>query len=436
MTSDWRTAFGWRIPAGIQARGRVRVPGDKSISHRSVILTSLAEGTSRIRGFLAGEDSLCTARSFAQMGVRIDGLGTTELVVHGAGRGGLQTPTADLDMGNAGTGMRLMAGTLAGQGVACTITGDASLRRRPMRRIIEPLRQMGAQIAAQGAGDTAPLRLTPATLHGIDYRSPVASAQVKSCLLLAGLGAGGTTRVHEPALSRDHTERMLPQFGVALEVLADGAAVAGGQTLRACDVDVAADISSAAFFLVAGALSDGATLTIEGVGINPTRTGILDCLAAMGAELTIANQRPQSGEPVADVTVRGGALRGTEIGGELLLRALDEFPILAVAAAFADGTTVFRDAQELRVKESDRIAAMEAALTRIGADVQAHPDGMTVRGRPRLAGGRIASRGDHRVAMALAVAASRCMGPVEVEDVACVATSFPGFLELLEEATR
>jgi 3-phosphoshikimate 1-carboxyvinyltransferase len=433
--SDWATAFGWRIPAGIQARGRVRVPGDKSISHRSVILASLADGTSRIRGFLAGEDSLCTARAFAQMGVRIHGLGTTELVVHGAGRGGLKAPSGDLDMGNAGTGMRLMAGAMAGQGVACTITGDASLRQRPMRRIIEPLCEMGAQITAEGTGDTAPLLLTPAPLHGIDYRSPVASAQVKSCLLLAGLGADGTTRVREPALSRDHTERMLPQFGVALEILPDGASVAGGQTLHPCDIHVAADISSAAFFLVAGALSDGATLTVNGVGINPTRTGILDCLAAMGVELTITNERQQSGEPVADVTVRGGALRGTEIGGELLLRALDEFPILAVAAAFADGTTVFRDARELRVKESDRIAAMEAALTRIGADVEAQPDGMTVHGRTRLAGGRIYSLGDHRVAMALAVAASRCTRPVEVEDVACVATSFPGFLELLRSAS-
>jgi len=433
--ADWQTEFGWRIPAGIQAHGRVRVPGDKSISHRSVILASLAEGVSRIRGFLAGEDSLCTARAFAQMGVRIDGLGTTELVVHGAGRGRLQTPTADLDMGNAGTGMRLMAGTMAGQGIPCTITGDASLRRRPMGRIIAPLRQMGAQITGAGAGDTAPLRLTPASLHGIDYHSPVASAQVKSCLLLAGLGAEGTTRVHEPARSRDHTERMLPQFGVGLELLPDGAAVTGGQSLRACDIDVAADISSAAFFLVAGALTDGATLTIEGVGLNPSRTGILDCLAAMGADLTVANERQQSGEPVADVTVRGGTLHGAEIGGELLLRAIDEFPILAVAAAFAEGTTVFRDAQELRVKESDRIAAMEVALKQIGGDVQAHPDGMTVHGRPHLTGGRIDSRGDHRIAMALAIAASRCTAPVEVEDVACVATSFPGFLELLRGAT-
>jgi len=433
---NWQTDFGWRIPAGIQAQGRVRVPGDKSISHRSVILAALAEGTSRIRGFLAGEDSLCTARAFAQMGVRIDGLGTTELVVHGAGRAGLQTPTGDLDMGNAGTGMRLMAGTMAGQGIACTITGDASLRRRPMRRIIEPLRRMGAQITGEGAGDTAPLHVTPAPLHAIDYHSPVASAQVKSCLLLAGLGAEGTTRVHEPALSRDHTERMLPQFGVQLEILSDGAAITGGQSLHACDIDVAADISSAAFFLVAGALADGASLTVEGVGLNPSRTGILDCLAAMGADLTVANERQQSGEPVADVTVRGGTLHGAEIGGELLLRAIDEFPILAVAAAFTEGTTVFRDAQELRVKESDRIAAMEVALKTIGGDVQAHPDGMTVHGRPHLAGGRIHSHGDHRIAMALAIAASRCTGPVEVEDVACVATSFPGFLELLQGATR
>ena len=434
--SSWLHDSGWEIPGGLRIGGRIRVPGDKSISHRAAILAGLAAGRSHVRGFLTGEDTVNTARAMAALGAQITGLGSPEMEIEGVGSAGLRAPTHDLDMGNAGTGIRLLTGVVAGQRVACRLTGDASLLSRPMGRILKPLRAMGAHIEAQGEGDRAPLAVHPAQLTGIDYASPIASAQVKSCVLLAGLGATGRTVVHEPARSRDHTERILPAFGVDVELLADGAAVEGGQTITPCDLTVPGDLSSAAFFLVAAALSEGSTLTVEGVGVNPTRTGLIDCLRAMGARVEVVGEREEGGEPTGDLVVTGSPLAAIEIGGELMVRAIDEFPILAVAACFADGETVFRDAAELRVKESDRITAMAAAIRAIGGEVEERPDGMVVHGRPLLPGGRIDSHGDHRVAMAMAIAAGRCTGPVAVHDTACVDTSFPGFLRLLQEATR
>lgn len=432
--ASWLRDFGWEIPGGLQVGGRIRVPGDKSISHRAAILAGLASGRSHIRGFLTGEDTVNTARAMAALGAQITGLGSPEMEIEGVGPAGLTPPHRDLDMGNAGTGIRLLTGVVAGQKVACRLTGDASLCSRPMGRILKPLRAMGARIDAEGDGDRAPLAVRPARLTGIDYRSPIASAQVKSCVLLAGLGATGRTAAHEPARSRDHTERILPAFGVDVELLADGAAIDGGQAITPCDLTVPGDLSSAAFFLVAAALSEGSELTVAGVGVNPTRTGVIDCLRAMGARVEVVGEREEGGEPAADLVVTGGGLGGIEIGGELMVRAIDEFPILAVAACFADGETVFRDAAELRVKESDRIRAMAAAIRAIGGDVEERPDGMVVRGRPRLPGGRIDSLGDHRIAMSMAIAASRCTGPVVIHDTACVDTSFPGFLRLLQEA--
>jgi len=433
--ASWLRDFGWEIPGGLRVGGRVRVPGDKSISHRAAILAGLAGGRSHIRGFLTGEDTVNTARAMGTLGAQITGLGSPEMEIEGVGGAGLSSPAHDLDMGNGGTGMRLLTGVVAGQQVACRLTGDESLCSRPMGRILTPLRRMGATIEAEGENGRAPLVVRPAPLAGIDYTSPVASAQIKSCVLLAGLGAAGRTAVHEPARSRDHTERILPAFGVDVELLADGAAIEGGQRIPPCDLTVPGDLSSAAFFLVAAALTEGSTLTVEGVGVNPTRTGLIDCLRAMGARVDVVGEREEGGEPTAELVVTGGGLGGIEIGGELMVRAIDEFPILAVAACFADGETVFRDAAELRVKESDRITAMAAAIRAIGGEVEELPDGMVVHGRPLLPGGRIDSHGDHRIAMSMAIAASRCTGPVVVHDTACVDTSFPGFLRLLQEAT-
>ncbi len=434
MQASWSDDGRWVIQGGIRLGGRLRMPGDKSISHRAALLAGLATGRSQIRGFLTGEDTVNTARAMAALGAQVTGLGSPEMEIEGVGAAGLHDPAHDLDMGNGGTGMRLLTGLVAGQGVRCRLTGDASLCSRPMGRILTPLRSMGAQIEAEGEGERAPLVVRPAELRAIEYRSPVASAQIKSCILLAGLGATGRTAVHEPAPSRDHTERILPAFGIEVERLADGAAVQGGQRPTACDLTIPGDLSSAAFFLVGAALSEGATLTVEGVGVNPTRTGILDCLRAMGARVERLGEREEGGEPVADLVVTGGGLSGIEIGGELMVRAIDEFPILAIAACFAEGETTFRDAAELRVKESDRIRAMAAAIRAIGGEVEELADGMVVQGHPRLPGGTIESHGDHRVAMSLAIAAIRCTGPVTIRDTACVATSFPGFLRLLEEA--
>jgi 3-phosphoshikimate 1-carboxyvinyltransferase len=422
------------VHPGGRLQGTVRVPGDKSISHRSVIFASIAEGESTISGFLEGEDTLATADAFRAMGVDIQGPSNGELTVQGTGLRGLRAPAADLELGNSGTAMRLLPGVLAGQNFSVTLRGDPSLSARPMGRIMTPLSGMGARIEAgggQGGDNTPPLTIhgSGAALNAIDYSMPVASAQVKSCLLLAGLYADGTTRVREPAPSRDHTERMLEAFGCAVERGDGMVGVVGGSVLRGTAVAVPGDISSAAFFLVGASIAPGSDLRIEGVGMNPTRVGCVEVLRAMGARIDVENERDAGGEPVADLRVRAAQLRGVEIPRSLVPLAIDEFPVLFVAAACARGETVLGGARELRVKESDRIAAMAEGLQALGVDAEPLDDGMRIRGGA-IDGGRVASRGDHRIAMALAVAGLRAGGPVIIDDCANVATSFPGFAGL------
>jgi len=419
------------VSPGGQIAGHCRVPGDKSISHRAVMLAALAEGESRFSGFLAGADTLATAAAFRAMGVRIDGPDEGRVTVQGVGLHGLRAPAGPLDMGNAGTGMRLLAGLLAGQRFGVTLIGDESLSRRPMRRVIVPLRQMGAHITA-AEGDTPPLVLGPAAqLRGIDYALPMASAQVKSCLLLAGLYARGRTCVTEPAPTRDHTERMLTAFGRPLQ--RDGARVCidGGDTLlRATSFAIPGDISSAAFPLVAALIAGQGELLIENVGINPTRTGILDILRAMGADIALLNPRDAGAEPVADIRVRASRLRGIAVPTELVPLAIDEFPAIAVAAACAQGETLITGAQELRVKESDRIAAIANGLTALGIAVETLPDGLRIQGG-QFHGGVVESHGDHRIAMAFSLAALRAERSVRIRDCVNVGTSFPGYVELM-----
>ena len=403
----------------------VTVPGDKSVSHRAIMLGSIAEGETRVRGFLAGEDCLATMNAFRHMGVVIDRPGDTELVVHGVGLHGLQAPQGDLDLGNSGTAMRLMAGVLAGQSFSATLTGDESLTGRPMQRIITPLSQMGADIRSRDGKPPLEIRGNP-DLRGIDYTLPMASAQVKSAILLAGLYADGSTTVTEPAVTRDHTERMLRSMGVAVESRDGRIGIQGPARLHGCDVEVPADLSSAAFVILAAVLAEEADILIRNVGVNPTRTGMLDILTAMGASISPENQRNMGEEPVADIRVRSSRLRGIEVDPALVSLAIDEFPVLFVAAAAAEGTTRFTGIGELRVKESDRIAAMAAGLRGLGIRVDESEDGAVVHGA-RFTGGEVESFGDHRIAMSLAVAGTVADGPVTVRDVAAVETSFPGF---------
>ena len=420
------------VQPGGALTGTLRVPGDKSISHRAVMLGALAQGTTRISGFLNGEDCRCTMKAFQAMGVRIEQPDETTLAVHGVGLAGLKAPARELDLGNSGTSMRLMAGLMSGQKFPSTLVGDASLSRRPMKRIIEPLAQMGARIEADDGH--APLRISPsAGLKGIAYRSPVASAQVKSGVLLAGLYAQGRTEVTEPEPSRDHTERMLRAFGVTVDAAPGRAALEGGQALTGTAIEVPADISSATFFMVGAAIAPGSDLTLTGVGTNPTRTGIIEILRRMGADLELARERTLGGEPVADIRVRGRALRGIAIGRDLVAAAIDEFPAIFVAAACARGTTEVSGAEELRVKESDRIQAMCDGLVALGVSAQARPDGARI-GGGRLRGGRVDSHGDHRVAMSFAIAGLRAEAPITILDCANVNTSFPGFAPLAAHA--
>ncbi len=412
-------------PAG-PLRGELVVPGDKSVSHRAVMLAALAEGSTRVSGFLEGDDTRATAAIFQSLGVRMEAPSASLRVIHGVGLHGLQPPAGDLDCGNAGTGMRLLAGVLAGQRFDSVLVGDASLSRRPMARVIDPLRRMGAHIAT-GDGGLPPLRINGNNvLQGIDYELPVASAQVKSALLLAGLYARGETRVREPHPTRDYTERMLSAFGWPVAFAPGEARLTGGHRLRACDVDVPADFSSAAFFLVAASLVPGSELLLRRVGMNPRRTGLLEALRLMGADIREESPGEQGGEPVADLRVRHARLRGIEVPERLVPDMIDEFPALFVAAALAQGRTVVRGAAELRVKESDRIAVTSAALQALGARVLETPDGAVIDGGP-LHGGGIDSQGDHRVAMSLAIAAQCASGEVRIRDCANVATSFPGF---------
>ena len=415
-------------PAG-PVRGEIVVPGDKSISHRAVMLAALAEGTSRISGFLEGEDTRATARAFAAMGVQVQTPSASERIVHGVGLHGLHAPAQAIDCGNAGTGMRLLAGLLAGQSFDSTLAGDESLSRRPMRRVIDPLAQMGARIDAEPGG-LPPLRIHGnVPLRGIDYATPVASAQVKSAILLAGLYARGATIVREPHPTRDYTERMLRAFGWPIEFSAGAARVEGGHALRATDVVVPADFSSAAFFLVAASLAPRSELLIESVGMNPRRTGLLTALRLMGADISEERPREFGGERVADLFVRAAPLRGIDVPEALVPDMIDEFPALFVAAAVARGTTRIRGAAELRVKESDRIAVMARGLRALGVRIEETPDGAVIEGG-RLAGGEVDSAGDHRCAMSFAIAGLVAAAPVRILDCANVATSFPGFAEL------
>lgn len=421
------------VKPGGALRGRVRVPGDKSISHRSIMLGALAEGVTHVTGFLEGEDSLCTLRAFRDMDVKIEGPEQGRVTIHGVGMHGLKRPGKALDLGNSGTSMRLMSGLLAGAGIEVEMIGDASLSKRPMRRVTDPLAKMGAKIEATEKG-TPPLKIHADTkLKGIDYHMPMASAQVKSSLLLAGLYAEGKTCVTEPAPTRDHTERMLTGFGYPVERHGATACVIGGGKLKATAIDVPADISSAAFFMVGASIAPGSDIVLEHVGINPTRTGVIDILRLMGANIEVINEREVGGEPVADLRIRAGKLHGINIPEELVPLAIDEFPSLFIAAACAEGQTVLTGAEELRVKESDRIQVMADGLLKMGIDARPTADGIVIEGG-RLQGAEIDSHGDHRIAMSFAMAALRAEGDVVVNDCANVATSFPGFIQLARGA--
>ena len=424
----------WIARKGQPLQGSLTIPGDKSVSHRSVMFAALADGTSHIEGFLEGEDTRATARIFSQLGVRIETPSASQRIVHGVGIDGLQAPSAPLDCGNAGTGMRLLAGLLAGQAFDCTLVGDESLSGRPMRRVTGPLSQMGAKIDTEADG-TPPLHVHGGqTLHGIDFSSPVASAQIKSAVLLAGLYAHGETSVTEPHPTRDYTERMLSAFGVDIAFSPGKARLRGGQRLRATDIVVPADFSSAAFFLVAASIIPGSELRLKQVGLNPRRTGLLHALRLMGADITEQNPAEQGGEPVADLLVRYAPLKGARIPEELVPDMIDEFPALFVAAAAAEGQTVVTGAAELRVKESDRLAAMATGLRALGMQVDETEDGATLHGGASLGSGTIESHGDHRIAMAFAIAGQISHGEVRINDIANVATSFPDFDGLARSA--
>lgn len=410
----------------------IEVPGDKSISHRSAMFAALSDGACRLRNYLPGEDCLGTLRVLRQLGVTVESLSPTEHIVHGL-RGRFSEPQDDLDCGNSGTTMRLMSGLLAAQPFRCRLTGDASLSRRPMRRIMEPLEQMGAVFEAEGEGGCPPLVIRgTAGLRPLAYRLPVPSAQVKSAILLAGLFADGVTTVDQPVPTRDHTERLLEYFGVPVTREGTSVSVRGGTLPRARDVDVPGDVSSAAFWLVAAATQPGSSVRVRNLGLNPTRTGILAVLLRMGAKLREEEQTRGPGEPCGRIEIVGRSLRGTEIGGAEIPNVIDELPVLAVAGALAGGTTVIKDAAELRVKESDRLAVVARHLTAMGADVTEHPDGLEIRGGRPLHGARLESHGDHRIAMAFAIAGLFADGETVIENASCVETSYPGFAGQLE----
>ncbi|MBI2379153.1 MAG: 3-phosphoshikimate 1-carboxyvinyltransferase [Gammaproteobacteria bacterium] len=422
----------FRAAPGGRASGAIRVPGDKSVSHRSIMLGAIAEGRTTVEGFLEGEDNLATLKAFRAMGVAISDPVGGRLEIQGVGLHGLKAPAAPLDMGNSGTAMRLITGLLAGQDFDATLIGDESLSKRPMERVAKPLRAMGARIET-GEGGRPPVRVFGGQkLVGTRYEIPVASAQIKSALLLAGLYAQGRTTLVEPGVSRDHSERMLQAFGCP--VAQDGLTVSlePVPALKACHVVVPGDISSSAFFLVAASIAPGSELLIQNVGINPTRTGVLDILRLMGADLVLENERVLGAEPVADILVRHAKLKGIDIPEQLVPLAIDEFPVLFVAAACATGVTRLRGAEELRVKETDRIQVMADGLTALGIENRVLPDGIDIIGGP-LMGGVVDSKGDHRIAMAFAVAALRASGTITIHDCLNVATSFPTFVRLAQD---
>jgi len=415
--------------------GELKVPGDKSISHRSLMLGSVAEGWTHVTGFLASEDCLSTMAAMQAMGVQIERPSLTELRVQGVGMRGLRAVGKPLDLGNSGTAIRLMTGLLAGQAFDSVLVGDSSLMNRPMERVAKPLRQMGARIDTLDG--KPPVRIQGGqSLTGIHYDLPVASAQVKSAIMLAGLYADGVTTVVEPGVTRDHTERMLLTFGCRVDAVRGRISLTPPTRLEASSLEVPADFSSAAFFIVAGLLAAKELLVIRGVGINPTRTGLLDILGLMGADLRLVNHRSAGAEPVADIEVRPSHLKGIHVPEGLVALAIDEFPAFFIAAACAAGETVVTGAEELRVKESDRLAAMASGLAALGIDAEVLPDGMRLRGQPGrpFSGGTIDSHGDHRIAMAFAMASVRATGKIRILDVANVATSFPGFVEVAQSA--
>ena len=413
-------------------RGDIAVPGDKSIAHRAVIFSAVAEGPSRIFNLSGGDDNSRTVRAFRQLGVEVFRDGDA-LRIEGKGWNDLCAPTAPIDCGNSGTTMRLLSGLMAGRPFHSELDGDASLRQRPMQRVIDPLSQMGARIKSRSGNGLAPLEIDGGSLRGIRYRMPIASAQVKSAILLAALQADGQTTIEELQQSRDHTEVMIRGFGGKISVDGSVINIAGGQRLTGRDVRIPGDISSAAFFLVAAAMVPGSDLWIRGVGCNPTRDGVVDILRRMGAAIDSTNERFEAGERVVDLHVTGGPLRGIDVGPEVVARTIDEYPILAVAAAVADGVTTFSDIKELRFKESDRIAAMTEGLRAIGAQVEAREDGMTIAGGKPLRGGRVKSYADHRVAMSFAIAGLVSADGVEIDDAICADISFPAFFDLLAE---
>ena len=422
----------YTVQPGGSLNAQIRVPGDKSISHRSIMLGSLADGTTTVEGFLEGEDSLATLQAFRDMGVVIEGPSNGKVVINGVGTTGLKPSKKPLYLGNSGTSMRLLAGLLAGQKFSSTLTGDSSLSRRPMKRVADPLRTMGANISLREGG-LAPIEISPAELKPINYVMPVASAQVKSCLILASLYVQGESSITEPAPCRDHTERMLRGFGYPLQAQGNVVRIQGGGRLRACHIDVPADISSAAFFMVGASICPGADLILKHVGVNPTRIGIINILRQMGANLEFLREYEAGGEPVADIRVRYAPLRGINIPEDQVPLAIDEFPVLFVAAACATGETVLSGAEELRVKESDRIQTMADGLAVLGVKHQVMPDGIVIQGNGvdnLLGSGTVNSHGDHRIAMAFTMAALRANGPITILDCNNVATSFPGFVEL------
>ncbi|PMB48822.1 3-phosphoshikimate 1-carboxyvinyltransferase [Fischerella thermalis CCMEE 5205] len=421
--------------SGLSLQGRIRIPGDKSISHRALMLGAIAQGQTQIKGLLLGEDPCSTASCFQAMGAEISELNSELVTVTGIGLGNLQEPTDVLNAGNSGTTIRLMLGLLASHpGRFFTVTGDSSLRSRPMSRVVKPLQQMGAQIWGRKDGSLAPLAISGQALKPIHYHSPIASAQVKSCILLAGLLTEGQTTVTEPALSRDHSERMLKAFGAKLDIdpQTHSVTITGPTQLVGQTVIVPGDISSAAFWLVAGAIVPNSELVIENVGVNPTRTGILEALAMMGADIQRLNEREVAGEPVADLRVRSNRLQSCTIAGEIIPRLIDEIPILAVASVFATGTTVIKDAAELRVKESDRIAVMAQQLNKMGAKVTELPDGMEITGGTPLVGTDVDSYTDHRIAMSLAIAALVATGKTTIQRAEAASISYPNFVPTLE----
>lgn len=415
-------------------QGDILVPGDKSISHRSVMFGAVAEGVTTVTGFLMGEDCLSTVSCFRQLGVEIEEK-SNQMIIHGKGWAGLKEPNEVLNVGNSGTTIRLMMGILAGRNFHATLIGDESIGKRPMTRVTKPLGQMGAKIDGRQYGEYTPLSIRGGGISGIEYHAPVASAQVKSSILLAGLQADGTTTVVEPEKSRDHTERMIRQFGGTVEEDGLTVSVRGGQTLKGTNIKVPGDISSAAFFLVAGAIVPNSCITLKNVGLNPTRTGIIDVMKAMGADITIEVTAGEQFEPIGDITIKTSHLKGTTISGELIPRLIDELPIIALLATQAEGETTIRDAHELKVKETNRIDTVVNELSKLGAAITATDDGMIIHGgnQNKLTGGIVSSHGDHRIGMMLAVAALICKEEVSLEQKEAISVSYPQFFADLEK---